>query len=101
MKFLVYLGYGLMMAAVSMPAAAGPGGSDGDAGYSVQIPPPQPLAPRETDRPARQLGPGEIERSRMSVDERRQLRRDIENAGRVIYRSAPHARRGGPRSGRR
>jgi hypothetical protein len=101
MKFLVYLGWSLMVAAVSMPAAAAPGDSNGNAGFSVQVPSPQPLAPRETDRPARQLGSGEVERSSMSVDERRQLRRDIENAGREIYRNPAQGRRGGGRSGRR
>jgi len=101
MKVFVYLGWSLMMAAISMPAAAAPGDAGVHAGSTMQVPSPQLLAPRETDRPARQRGPREIERSRMSVDERRQLRRDIENAGRDIYRSAAQARGVDRRPGRR
>ncbi|HUX25609.1 MAG TPA: hypothetical protein VMV87_13455 [Burkholderiales bacterium] len=102
MKFLVvFLAWGLMLAAASMPAAAAPVDSGGNAGSSMQARSPQPLAPRETDRPARQLGPGGIDGNRMSVDERRQLRRDIENAGRDIYRTAAQRRNSGRRSGSR
>jgi hypothetical protein len=98
MKFLVLLlAWGLMLAVASMPAAAAPVDSGGNAGPSVQLPSSRPAPRREADRPPR-IGAGETEDSRMSVDERRQLRRDIENAGRDIYRTAAQRRGGGHRS---
>jgi len=101
MKFLVLLlAWGLMLAGASMPAAAAPVDSHGNAGSSVQLPSSRPVPRREADRPAR-LGAGETEGSRMSVDERRQLRRDIENAGRDIYRTAAQRRGSSRRSGSR
>jgi hypothetical protein len=67
----------------------------------------RPAAPdreRETERsaPGRETrGGGEAERSRMNPDERRQLRRDIQDAGRDIYRQAPQKSRDRRRSERR
>jgi len=65
------------------------------------------LAPereREMDRsaPGREArGADEVERSRMNPDERRQLRRDIQDAGKDIYRPAPQKRGDRRRSERR
>ena len=62
-------------------------------------------APRRgADRPMPQRdmrGSDETDRGRMSTDERRQLRRDIQDAGKDIYRPAPQGRGDGRRSGRR
>jgi hypothetical protein len=73
----------------------------------VQDQRPRPEPQRSADRPAPQRGadrfapsrearaPGEADRGRMSEDERRQLRRDIQDAGKDIYqrdRPAPPRR---------
>ena len=53
----------------------------------AQMPRPEPQ--REATRPAPQRdmrGSGETDRGRMNPDERRQLRRDIQDAGKDIYR---------------
>ena len=99
MKWFRVLGWGLMLVAVASPAA-GPFDSGGYPGSSVQVPASQPYPRREADRPAPQRGSEETDRGHMSADERRQLRRDIQDAGRDIYRPALQ-RRGDPRrSGR-
>ena len=100
MKLFRALGWGLMLAAVAS-AAAGPSDSGANPGSSVQVPASPPGPQREADRPAPQGAAGEGGRGRMSVDERRQLRRDIQDAGKDIYRPARHARGETPRSGRR
>ena len=101
MKYLGLLGWGLMLAAASMPAAAAPVDSGGNPGSLMRVPASQPGPRREADSPAPQRGADDTGRSRMSADERRQLRRDIQNAGRAIYRSAAQGRGGGQRPGRR
>jgi hypothetical protein len=101
MKFLLFLGWGLMMAVAAMPAAAASVHSGGNAESSGQARPSRSLAPRRIDNRAPQPGARETERTSMSIDQRRQLRRDIENAGREIYRNPAPGRRGGGRSGRR
>ena len=95
---------GLAFAAAAIPAVAQP--IDPGIRPSVQVPAPAPAPQREADRPAPQRdmrGPAEADRGRMNPDERRQLRRDIQNAGRDIYRPARNAPAPGHsgRSGRR
>lgn len=63
-----------------------------------------PAPQREADRlmPQRDTrGTGEADRGRMSPDERRQLRRDIQDAGRDIYHPARQAPEESRRSRRR
>ena len=51
-----------------------------------QGPRPEPQRSAAKPEPQRDMrGPGEGDRGRMSPDERRQLRRDIQDAGRDIY----------------
>jgi hypothetical protein len=90
MKLFLVLGWGLMMAGAAIPAAAAPFDSGADFRPFMQNQPPwfgpqrdagrPPPPPQRDTRP-----PGETERGRMSPDERRQLRRDIQDAGRDIY----------------
>ena len=56
----------------------------------------QPAMPQRNMR-----GSAENDRGRMSPDERRQLRRDIQDAGKDIYRPSRQGRGDGRRSGRR
>lgn len=101
MKFVPSLsGWSLMLAVASMPAAAAPVYSDGNPGSSVQVPSSPPGPRRGADVPAPQRAAGEAGRGHMSVDERRQLRRDIRDAGKDIYRSARQGR-GDPRRSER
>jgi hypothetical protein len=110
MKRFLVLGLGLMAAVAAISAAAGPFDSGVNFRPLMQNQPsppgPQrgadrPGPQREADRPAPQRdtrAPGEADRGRMSADERRQLRRDIQDAGKDIYhgeRQAP--RRAAPR----
>ncbi|MHB8666511.1 MAG: hypothetical protein ACYC7B_03210 [Burkholderiales bacterium] len=99
MNLLRVLGWGLMLVAVTSPAA-GPFDSGSNPGSSVQFPIPPQGPQRETGNPAPRRVSGEVGREPMSADERRQLRRDIQDAGKDIYRPA-RQRRGDPRrSGR-
>ena len=64
---------------------------------------PVPGREREAEKsaPRREMrGPGDAERGRMNPEERRQLRRDIQDAGKDIYRPAPQ-KRGDPRRSER
>jgi hypothetical protein len=101
MKFILVLSCGLMAAVASMPSMAAPFDSGADFRPFMQNQPLPPGPRREADRyaPQREMRPpGEADRGRMSPDERRQLRRDIHDAGRDIY----HRDRQPPRrSGRR
>ena len=99
MKLFRFLGWGLMLVAVASPAA-GPYESGGNPASSVQVPATQPGPRREADRPVPQRGENETDRGRMSADERRQLRRDIQDAGKDIYRPARQRREDPRRSGR-
>jgi hypothetical protein len=108
MKVFLVLGWGLMAAAAAIPAAAAPFDSGASFRPFMQNQPPPPGPQREADRPAPQRetrAPGEMDRGRMSPDERRQLRRDIQDAGRDIYhrdQQAPRRVQQAPRrSGRR
>ena len=99
MKLFQVLGWGLMLVAVASPAA-GAFDSGGNPESSVQIPASQPGPRREADQSAPQRGENETDRARMSADERRQLRRDIQDAGKDIYRPVRQGRRDPRRSGR-
>jgi hypothetical protein len=97
MKLFLVLGWSLMATAAAIPAAAAPFNSDPDLRPFVQYPPawfgpPQRDGSRPDSRPYVQNAPQWYgppprvpERGRMSPDERLQLRRDIQNAGRDIY----------------
>ncbi len=106
MKLSLILGLSLLVAAAAMPAAAAPFGYGGYFRPYVQNQQPSRFDQRrEADRPAprrempqremprREMRPApDTNRGRMSPDERRQLRRDIQDAGRDIYqrdRQAP------------
>jgi hypothetical protein len=70
----------------------------------VQDQRPAPGRERESEKsaPRREMrGSGDAERGRMNPEERRQLRRDIQDAGKDIYRPAPPRRGDGRRSERR
>ncbi|OGA24195.1 MAG: hypothetical protein A3I01_01055 [Betaproteobacteria bacterium RIFCSPLOWO2_02_FULL_65_24] len=94
-KFLPMFCVGLIAAASATPAAADPFERGLWFRPLVQDQRPRPEPQRDADRPAPQRetrAPGEADRGRMSPDERRQLRRDIQDAGKDIYhrdRQAP------------
>lgn len=70
----------------------------------VQDQRPQPGPQRGVERPMPRRetrGTDENDRGRMNPEERRQLRRDIQDAGKDIYRPAPPGRGDARRSGRR
>ena len=105
MKLLGVLCLGLIAAASAIPAAADP--FERGMGFRPMVQDkrqrPEPKraaerpAPQRADKPAPQRevpAPGETDRGRMSPDERRQLRRDIQDAGKDIYqRDRPAPRR--------
>ena len=97
MKFLAML-FACLIAMASAVAADPPVPERSQ----TQSAPPQRGS--ESPMPQRELrGPPEADRGRMNPDERRQLRRDIQDAGRDIYhpaRNAPAPGRSG-RGGRR
>ena len=78
----------LIAAAAANAAVAGPFGQGTGFRPFVQAQAPRPEPRREAERPAPQRdarGSGEADRGRMNPDERRQLRRDIQDAGKDIY----------------
>lgn len=108
MKFLTIIACALIAAGIAIPAAAdaydlgfrpfiqaqGQGQGQGQG--------PAPRRAAEQPMPQRDMrGPEQNDRGRLSPDERRQLRRDIQDAGKDIYRPAPQGRGEGRRSGRR
>jgi len=97
MRLFLVFGWGLMMAAAAISASAAPFESGSDFRPPIQNQPPRPGPQREADKPAppqrETRAPGDANSGRMSPDERRQLRRDIQDAGRDIY----HRDRQGPR----
>lgn len=71
----------------TLPAHARPGHRqmpERRAGEEQSVPPQRPETPRDMQRGEPQPPPG-----RMSPEERRQLRRDIDEAGRDLYRRNP------------
>jgi len=101
---LLLLCCGLIAGGVPIAAAAGPFERGMEWAPSVQNQRSQPSPQREAERPQPQRdtrAPSDADRGRMNPDERRQLRRDIQDAGREIYRPAQQERRDARRSGRR
>ena len=106
MKYLPIYCFCLIAAAVASPAAADQF-VDRRMGFRpfIQDQRPRLEAQRGADRrapqremdsrtPQREMrAPGEADRGRMSPDERRQLRRDIQDAGRDIYQRDRQASR--------
>lgn len=104
MKFLTIVSCGLVAAGIANPAGAGPFGREMGFRPLVQDQRPRPDPQRGADRPMPQRdmrGTDENNRGRMSPDERRQLRRDIQDAGKDIYRPSREAPVDRRRSGRR
>ena len=103
-RILAVFCFGLIAAAVAPPAAADPFERGMGFGPFVQDRRGRPEPQREAARPEPQRdlrAPGQADRGRMSPDERRQLRRDIQDAGRDIYRPSREAPSDRRRSGRR
>jgi hypothetical protein len=104
MKASTILCLGLIAACGAGPALAA---RQGDyVGFSRLFQQRSAVSDREGEQeraaPGRETrGAGETERSRMNPDERRQLRRDIQDAGRDIYRPVPQNGRDRRRSERR
>lgn len=95
MKFFLAGCCSLIAAAAANVAMAGPFEQEMRFRPFVQAQSPRPEPQRDAASPVPQRdtrGPGEADRGRMSPDERRQLRRDIQDAGKDIYhrdRKAP------------
>ncbi len=105
MKCLNSVSCVLLAAAFALPAGAFAQGMGFRLPVQDQRSQPAPQRGAEQPMPQRDMrgmGEGERGRGRMSPEERRQLRQDIQDAGKDIYR-APHQGRGGDqrRSGRR
>lgn len=101
MKFSTILCCALIAAGSACTALAAPQGRGPGYGPSGQEQRPGPGRGREAEMPAPQRdmrGAGEEDRGRMNSEERRQLRRDIQDAGKDIYPSGPHNQRDGRRS---
>jgi len=105
MKILAAVCCGLTVLAATIPAQANPFGGgfrffvQGQGQGRGEAPPPQRGPERQVPQRDLRGAPG-ADRGRMSPDERRQLRRDIQDAGRDIYhpaRPAPDPRRNGRR----
>jgi len=95
MKILTFVSCSLVAAGIAFPAGAGAFGQETGSGPSAQDQRSRPDPQRSTDRtvPQRDMrGMGQGGRGGMSPDERQQLRRDIRDAGKDIYRPARDAR---------
>lgn len=79
----------LLLSAATLPAHAFPGGGVGRGGWmQVKDRPQQPQRDRQFPQPQRPPDAdrqGQQGQQRMSPDERRQLRRDLHDAGRDVY----------------
>lgn len=101
----------LIAAVAANVAVAGPFEREMGFGPLAQAQRTRPEPQRDAARPEPQRGapvpqrdmrgPGQADRGRMSPDERNQLRRDIQDAGKDIYRPAQQGRGDARRSGRR
>jgi len=105
MKLLNIVSCGLIVACIGLPAGAfaqesgfRPQAEDQRPQSGQQAGPGQPM-PRRELRDGGGLGQGE--RGRMSPDQRRQLRQDIQEAGKDIYRGPRQGRGEGRRAERR
>jgi len=95
MKFSTILCCGLIAAGGATPALAAPNGEGMGFSPRAQGQRTTPSREREPDKsaPRRDMrGGGDADRGRMNPEERRQLRRDIRDAVRDIYRPAPQKR---------
>ena len=102
MRISTFVSCGLLAAGIALPVVA-----------FAQATELRPFAQRQPHGPEPQRGaqqpmqrrvvraPERDERARMSAEQRRQLRQDIQDAGRDIYRPVPRERRDAWRSGRR
>ena len=100
-KFLNIVSCGLLAAGIAMPGAAFAQGMGFRPFVQQQRPRPEPQRGAEQPMPQRDpRGADANERDRMSPEERRQLRQDIQDAGRDIYR-APRQGHGEQRRGGR
>ena len=103
MKFLTLVSCGLVAAGIVTPAGTGAFAQGMGFRPFVQQQRPRPEPQRGAEQPMPQRDPrgtDASERGRMSPEERRQLRQDIQDAGRDIYR-APRQGRGEQRRGGR
>jgi hypothetical protein len=103
-KFLTIISCGLIAAGIAYPAGAGAFGQEMGFRPLAQDQRPRPEQQRGADQPMPQRdmrGTDANERRRMNPEERRQLRRDIQDAGKDIYRPARQERGEQRRSGRR
>lgn len=95
MKSFLAICSSLVAAVAASVAVAGPFDREMHFRPFVQAQSPRPEPQRDAARPVPQRdmrAPSELDRGRMSPDERRQLRRDIQDAGKDIYhrdRQAP------------
>ena len=107
MKFSTIVCCALIAAAGASPALAAGIGEGSGLSLLVQEQRARTDRGRERDEagPRRDMrdmrGNGDAERGRMNPDERRQLRRDIQDAGKDIYPQAPQRRGEGRRSKRK
>ncbi len=102
-KFLNIVSCGLLAAGIALPGAAFAQGMGFRPPIQDQRSQPAPQRGAEQPMPQRGMGgmgEGERGRDRMSPEERRQLRQDIQDAGRDIYR-APRQGHGEQRRGGR
>ncbi|MBK8522798.1 MAG: hypothetical protein IPL58_00880 [Betaproteobacteria bacterium] len=87
----------LLLSAATLPAHAFPGGGVGRGGWmQVKDRPQQPQRDHQFQQPQRQQEShrqGQQGQQRMSPDERRQLRRDLHDAGRDVYPQRREGRR--------
>lgn len=87
----------MLLLAASLPAHAFPGGRAGGGGWmQVRDRPQQPQRDHQFQQPQRQPDAdrrGQQGQQRMSPDERRQLRRDLHDAGRDVYPQRREGRR--------
>jgi hypothetical protein len=89
MNVLLSVCFGLALAFVAGPVLAQPF-PPGQGQGQGQGTAPSPQRGVDQPMPRREMpGAPEADRGRMNPDERRQLRRDIQDAGRDIYRPAP------------
>jgi hypothetical protein len=103
MKFSTNLVCALLAAGCASPVLAAPYGDGNGAPPSAQG---QRAAPGQGGQAERSAPRGDMRRAgdanrgQMNSEERRQLRRDIQDAGKDIYRPAPQRHGNGGRQGR-
>ena len=77
--------FGMLILLTSLPAMAQQGGKRSGPGAPERHMPPQPVPARDTEWQHRDMHRDK----RMTPEQRRQLRRDVHNHGRDIYRDRP------------